>query len=1078
MDNPLPTTRTKIMIPRRRADLLTRRRLLDYLAGFMDQKLIIIAAPAGYGKTSLLVDFLQQNPAIPAAWFSLDQLDQDPLRFISHLVASIQQIFPRFGRQSVNALRSANPDALDLDNLTTVLVNDISEHINEHFLLVLDDYHMIEESKPVTHFINQFIQLSDENCQVVIASRTLLNLPDMPLLVARAQVGGLSFELLSFSADEIVQLWDHSFGLDLNRKEAERLAQETEGWITGLLLTQQTHGSLSDRLIRARVSGVNLYDYLAQQVLDRQTEEIRSFLLRTSLLEDFDIDLCEEILAPVIPEAVNWPELVEELFRLNLFLQPVEAEERIWLRYHHLFRDFLRDTMRRNRPEETLAIEMKLAEHWMNVGEWEQAYEIYHRHELTPALVNLIERAGPALVARNRLNLLSTWLNSVPESERRRHPELLSLEGTLLSMRGRVEEGLGLLDQAIALYDTRLESSAISRALVRRSTAHFQLGRFAESTTDAQNALDLLDVRDDTLVRAEAYNSLGMNAYRLGELQNAAFMLQQSRDLFLDQRDGESAAKIGMHLGMVAKALGRYSEAETSYNQALNFYRETSNLLWQATLLNNLGVLQHQVGDYGHAAQSFERCIQLAQEGSIAQAEAYSLASIGDLYRDIGSVQEAREAYRQARPVALRQNDRFLLFYLDLQEATLSIQEGEADQASRLLGLARQAADLSGSPYQRNLVRLEEGVFFYHQDEYPEALAELTEASAAFEKAGHKAEFVRARLYQAAASAALDRYEDLDEVLQPVIALADQPGNQNLVGSISRDLIPFLEEYTAQNPSNNALDHLTRQATQWREELPILRKQLRRQARSVPIGPPHIAVTTLGQIQVRLNNRLIKTSDWVGLSSRDLFLLLLAHPRGLTKSEAEGHIWPEGSFENAGMRFKNAIYRVRKAIGKDVVLFENNRYSFNFSQDYEEDAEGFERLLDSARRQASDDLRIRDYENAFKLYRGAYLPGLEEGWVLERRGHLQRRYLDALVDYGRLLLGRQQDGSALAMAQKALEVDPTYEPAYQLAILVHGGQGDLTGVERTWLTCLNNLKENADREPSQITLSLYNSYKH
>lgn len=183
MENRIPITHTKVLIPRRRADLLTRGRLLDLMSSFLDLKLVIVAAPAGYGKTSLLVDFLHQNNQIPACWYALDALDQDPQRFIAHIIASISHRFPKFGRASIAALQSANPDSLDLDMLTSVIVNDISENIREHFLIVFDDYHLIEESKPATYFINQFIQLSDENCQLIIASRTLLNLPDMPLLV-------------------------------------------------------------------------------------------------------------------------------------------------------------------------------------------------------------------------------------------------------------------------------------------------------------------------------------------------------------------------------------------------------------------------------------------------------------------------------------------------------------------------------------------------------------------------------------------------------------------------------------------------------------------------------------------------------------------------------------------------------------------------------------------------------------------------------------------------------------------------------------------------------------------------------
>lgn len=1076
MENRLPITRTKILIPRRRADLLTRQRLLDQMSGFIDQKLVIVAAPAGYGKTSLLVDFLQQNPQIPAAWLSLDPLDQDPLRFISHLVASIQFIFPEFGRSSLNALQNANPDSLDLDNLTTVIVNDLSEHIFEHFLVVLDDYHLIEENKPVTHFINQFIQLSDENCQVIIASRTLLNLPDMPLLVARGQVGGLSFELLSFSAEEIVQLWDHNFGLDIKLQDAEILARETEGWITGLLLTQQADGMLSDRMIRARVSGVNLYDYLAQQVLERQTAEIQRFLLRTSLLEDFDVTLCEQVITPVLEEAEDWPQLVEELFRLNLFLQPVESEDRVWLRYHHLFRDFLVDTMRRTRPQEARAIELNMAAWWISISEWDRAYEIYRRFEMTSALVDLVETAGPSLIARGRLNLLSSWINALPESERRTHPNLLSLEGTLLSIRGNAEEGLRLLDQSIRLFDPQSEKHNLARALVRRSTARFQLGRFVESGIDAGQALTLLNDEPDSLEQAEAYNSLGMTAYRQGELQEALRMLRRSRDLFIALQDGESAAKVGMHLGMVAKALGQYADAEMAYNQALAFYRDSSNLLWQASLLNNLGVLQHQIGDYTHAAQSFERCIALSQEGGITQVEAYSLASIGDLYRDVGALQEAREAFRQARPVALRQSDRFLLFYLDLQESVLSFQEKQPERAERLLDLASQAADLSGSPYQRNLVRLEKGVIAYHAGNFEQAENELKEASIAFERAGHKAELTRARLYQAALSWASGEKQACESAILYVAQQIDQAGSQNLLGSISRDLLPFLQVYASDKESDARVRQLYQYAVSWQHRLPNLRKQLRRQAQSVPIGPPHIAAITLGQIQVRINNHIVTNAKWIGQSSRDLFLLLLAQPNGVTKIAAEDMIWPEGSFENAGMRFKNAIYRVRKAIGKNTILFENNLYSFNRALDYEEDAETFERLVDSARRNPNIESRVRNYEAALNLYKGDYLPDLSTSWVLERRTRLRKRYLEALVELGSIQLTRHQDGVALSLAQQAIQVDAVYEPAYQLAIQVHGGQGDHTGVERVWQECRNQIKEELDREPSSTTVSLYESF--
>ncbi len=180
----IPVTRTKIVPPRRRADLLTRQRLIDLMVELTDYKLIILAAPAGYGKTSMLVDFASQTN-MPVCWYALDTLDRDPLRFITHLIASLAQRFPNFGVQSFAALDTANPSQPDFNQIITAIVNDAYDNIQEHFLLVLDDYHLVNETREIDDIINRFIQDVAENCHLVLSSRSLLSLPDLPILVAR-----------------------------------------------------------------------------------------------------------------------------------------------------------------------------------------------------------------------------------------------------------------------------------------------------------------------------------------------------------------------------------------------------------------------------------------------------------------------------------------------------------------------------------------------------------------------------------------------------------------------------------------------------------------------------------------------------------------------------------------------------------------------------------------------------------------------------------------------------------------------------------------------------------------------------
>ena len=230
MDSPL--TRTKIVLPRRRADLLTRQRLLDLLFELLDHRLIIIAAPAGYGKTSLLLD-LADRIEWAVCWYALDELDQDPQRLIAHFIASLAHRFPGFGKRATAILRSTASTSLNSDRFMATLVNEISEHIPEHFVLILDDYHLASDSEAIDGFLNRFVQEVDETCHTVVSSRTLLTLPDLPLMVARSQVGGLGFEELAFRYDEIQALVLQNYHLTIPESEAVELTRETEGWITG-----------------------------------------------------------------------------------------------------------------------------------------------------------------------------------------------------------------------------------------------------------------------------------------------------------------------------------------------------------------------------------------------------------------------------------------------------------------------------------------------------------------------------------------------------------------------------------------------------------------------------------------------------------------------------------------------------------------------------------------------------------------------------------------------------------------------------------------------------------------------------
>ncbi len=1079
----IPITNTKIILPRKRTDLLTRQRLLDLLYDLIDNKLIIVAAPAGYGKTSLLLDFAHRIE-LPTCWYALDALDQDPQRFLAHFIASIQLRFPKFGHSSMAALRNATQDKLDLDYLATVVVNDAYENIGEHFIIILDDYHFVDQNESIDYFVNRFLQNVDENCHLIIASRILLTLPNLTLMVAKSQVGGLSFEELTFRPDEIQKLLLQNYHISVTDERANTLAQETEGWITGLLLTTQTTAGKSlDNLMRlSRPSGVGLYEYLAQQVLERQTQSVKDFLLRTSLLEEFDAELCAEVIGKALGcEEENWQELMDTILRNNLFVLPV-GERGAWLRYHHLFRDFLLNRMMQEQPEEAQRIKIRLAEVYRERNEWERAYTLYQQLGFTDKLIDLTETVGTFMVAQGRLATLTQWLMNLPPETLETRLALLSLRGSLSMMRGEFKQGLDLLNRAITLLNSEEDSdkTLLARTYVRRATAHRMLNNHADSLADAEEALNLTNDSTTTLrtIRAEALRSKGMSLYMRGEIKESLEWLSQSLLIYQEVAEDKNVAILQMEIGIIYKALGDFAAAEDAYLKAYDYWAKNGNATWQANLLNNLGVLQHMQGNYEHASSSLEKALHHARTSGYARLEAFALSSIGDLYRDLEATDEALNAYRQSRAIARQINEQFLLIYVGLIETFLLRQQSKLPQARELLKATQKMAQEMGSAFEQNLCLLEHGVLCLAEGDFPEALASIQKTVEFFEQGGHQLESTRSLFYLAIAAHYSGDKASAQRYLRQSTKRNAEGDLPHLVVMTAREARAYLEDLKSAEEYKPMAAELIRKTDLFERQIPALRKQLRRQISAVPFAPPKILIRAMGRTQVKVNSHVVNTSDWQTKAARDLFFLLIAHPEGLTKEEVGAIFWPDASQNELKIRFKNLIYRLRHALSKDVIVYQDEYYRFNRSLDYDYDVENFQKEIAMEQRASNPTEKIAHLRAALKLYKGQYLPSMDGNWVLPEQEKLHRTYLDALLKLAELHLQKGQYESALDYCQHALSEDLCYEAAHRLAMRAYIAMGNRAAVARQYERCRQALLQEVDALPSIQTQELYNMLMH
>ncbi len=356
MTNPLLTT--KIHIPPTRADLVARPRLFKMLDQGLTLPLTLVTAPPGFGKTSLITAWLDQR-SLTTAWYSLDEHDNDLVRFLTYLVSALEMVQMDVGRRALEGLSTRRRPSLE--SVMTLLSNDIAA-IPRDFVLVLDDYHLIE--LPAIHeALTLLLDPAPPRMHLVIATRA-----DPPLSLARLRARGQLAELrmadLRFSIDEAGEFLNERMSLNLTMDQVAALEARAEGWVVGLQLAALSMRGCQDvaRFIHA-FTGTHRFilDYLWEEVLQRQTPEIQTFLLQTSILDQMNAAL-----ANTLTGRDDSGQVLVQLEKDNLFVIPLD-DERHWYRYHHLFADLLKNTLKQHRSEEQIHELHRRASQWYQV---------------------------------------------------------------------------------------------------------------------------------------------------------------------------------------------------------------------------------------------------------------------------------------------------------------------------------------------------------------------------------------------------------------------------------------------------------------------------------------------------------------------------------------------------------------------------------------------------------------------------------------------------------------------------------------------------------------------------------------
>jgi DNA-binding SARP family transcriptional activator len=453
--------------------------------------------------------------------------------------------------------------------------------------------------------------------------------------------------------------------------------------------------------------------------------------------------------------------------------------------------------------------------------------------------------------------------------------------------------------------------------------------------------------------------------------------------------------------------------------------------------------------------------------------EGYSLASIGDLYRDLEAFKEAQDAYQKAMDIAQQIEDQFLIFYIKLAQGRVQINQGHIRQAELLIRSALLLTKKTGSLYEVNKYRLENSLLEIASQQYSKAVENLSSAIQYFKEEGHLDDFARAELYFGVALSMKGDLKASNEIFKSIVAhLSQSQGRMSLLAS-GGEVEAYLNTMLGKVDLSEPLEIFSNEVEAFKNRIQISRRQIRKHATVVTFAPPKIILRAFGKTEITVSNHVLTSAEWKSQNARDLLLLFLSHPEGLTKEEVGLYFWPDLSPVELKLRFKNAIYRLRHAAGTDAVIFHDNNYLFNRALDYEYDVHVFIHNLERAEHEKNPEKKISFLQASIACYTGIYLSDVVEDWAATDRQKYADMYLKALLDLATLLFVRKEYPRSIEVIQRAIQIDNCFEEGYRLSMQIHHAMGNQAEVIRTHKQCQQVLQAEIGTQPSPKTQQLF-----
>ena len=1058
---------SQVIPPRRQRGILNRPRLGQKMEAVCDVTLTIVQAGTGYGKSTVLSSLQDGDDLL--AWYTITLPHRDPAIFLAHLL----QAFITAGLAEVPPYqaRLGGETGLITPALLTPLLNAIAQRSDEDILLVLDDYHHVIGVPEIDALIERLIEYAPPNLHIVLSTRRKPKLEAITHREVKGDTLLLTREDLAFTCPEVDELFQDRYRFPLSETQCIELMTLTEGWAIALQLIWQT-------LQRSRTKDLDevlehlpstleaLFEYLAQEILAKQADDVQTFLLQSSILHDLNPESCAHL-----TKRTDSAELLSDLSQAGLFL----IRHGDTYRFHNLFRDFLRNQAAQRWPS-MQPLQRQAATYFEANGNREES--IYHwllAEEYSKASQLMVE-LSVLLVRDGRLDTLSEWVTALPPAVLDQNPILMYRMGELCRFASRFDEALAWYTRAQERYHLQHDLGGVSRALRGQAAVHLDTVHPNKAEALLQEGLRLIDGQQDREEQARLLDLMGENMTNRGRSEQAEALHEQARrlrsegpgradldvrvllrtgrlveaEVILNQRintsiqDGQTFREPRSHretllvLSLIQAIKGSAYDAYTNALRGINIGRRLGSPFVEAVGNMRLGhalqILPHHLGSEETLA-CYHKAMGIAEELAVPRTKVEAFWGLTRLHGFQGDIAAAERYATDGIDLALRVGDEWIAAHVETTLGASLLQAGQPQRAARRLRHAVQSFQECGDPFGVALARTWQCLL-------PEKVAE----------------------------------QDRRVFIEDLLTLSERHSYAFL-----------LRNHTFLGPPDSSLLLATVLKTIPAHERSAYLKTLLDDMglpSDVEYHPPHsLHIATLGRFVVRRGEDVVSGGEWHREKSKSLFRLFLAERnRFLDREEILSTLWPETDPEAAENRFKVALNALNQVLEPDrparaptrFIQRRGNAYGLHPDAPIWYDAVVMEETLKRAQQIPEREMSLDLHRRALDLYEGDFLPDcLYLDWCRTERERLRVVYKQALVRSAEMLIQIDDQLQALRYTQRALAVDNCMEAAYRMLMRIYSKLGNRVEAMRTYDRCAACLREELDVAPMTETTSLY-----